>query len=187
MSDWRDEAACQGMGCKPFFPGRKDDPDRALKVCWTCPVRDACLADAMATPRGEDFGIRGGTLEADRDNARSNRTYPKPRPPKMKPCRTCKQPFVPARKTHRFCCQKCYRADPANREKERERARRYMAANGQARVVKGRIYRQTNRERLNAQRREQYATDPTVREKRLRQAGVQQPGAMRPLQLGEAS
>lgn len=36
----------------------------AKAICAGCPVRDACLADAVA--RGDEFAILGGTLPAER-------------------------------------------------------------------------------------------------------------------------
>jgi hypothetical protein len=58
---WR-RAACAAPGVDPelFFPapGQHGKAARAKRVCARCPVRTACLADALAT--GDEFGIRGG-------------------------------------------------------------------------------------------------------------------------------
>jgi len=61
--DWREHAACLGMDPDLFFPpetGGKAQARKAKAVCARCPVRGACLADAMP------FGIWGGTAERDR-------------------------------------------------------------------------------------------------------------------------
>ena len=66
---WYRWAACAGMPAELFFPD--DDPglgrvmEAAKHVCGRCPVRWACLADALAceTP-GERHGVVGG-LSAD--------------------------------------------------------------------------------------------------------------------------
>jgi len=61
---WREEAACRGMDPALFFPGPDEDPERALAVCRTCPVRDECLEWAIAAH--ERYGIWGGTTEQER-------------------------------------------------------------------------------------------------------------------------
>jgi WhiB family redox-sensing transcriptional regulator len=49
-----------------FFPakGEHGKAARAKQVCARCPVRAACLADAMATR--DQFGIRGGLTPNER-------------------------------------------------------------------------------------------------------------------------
>jgi WhiB family redox-sensing transcriptional regulator len=62
---WRWRAACARPGVDPelFFPegGR---PEPAKRICARCPVREACLADAIATR--DEYGIRGGTTPIER-------------------------------------------------------------------------------------------------------------------------
>lgn len=78
--DWRDHATCSGMdGDLWFAPGsggarEYDHLTEAKRICNTiCPVREACLADAMrdegAKPTTQRFGIRGGLTPAERDRA----------------------------------------------------------------------------------------------------------------------
>jgi WhiB family redox-sensing transcriptional regulator len=57
---WRDDAACRGEDTDMFFPAPSDvvTAAKAVAVCDTCPVSDACLRDALET--GEQHGIRGG-------------------------------------------------------------------------------------------------------------------------------
>lgn len=70
LGDWRDDAECLKID-KPvaervngFYPERSHaEAAKAKAVCKTCPVREACLAEAIAN--NEKFGIWGGmdTLE----------------------------------------------------------------------------------------------------------------------------
>lgn len=54
---WRDDAACIGVDTDLFYPDRAD-PAYALAICQDCPVRTACLTEALAA--GDQFGIWGG-------------------------------------------------------------------------------------------------------------------------------
>ncbi|MGW8358672.1 WhiB family transcriptional regulator [Streptomyces wedmorensis] len=67
-SRWFDRAACASQPRDLFFPQSRTHERRstpvALDVCGQCPVRDACLSHALATP--ERFGIWGGTTAAQR-------------------------------------------------------------------------------------------------------------------------
>jgi hypothetical protein len=69
-SGWRLRAACAARGVDPelFFPtpGQHGKATRAKQVCARCPVRAACLADALAAPPSEDHGIRGGLTPHER-------------------------------------------------------------------------------------------------------------------------
>ncbi|MEU2450074.1 WhiB family transcriptional regulator [Streptomyces sp. NPDC012765] len=57
---WSDRAACAGERLPEF----ESSTDAAKAICATCPVRPACLADAMAEEgtdgRGYRAGVRGG-------------------------------------------------------------------------------------------------------------------------------
>ncbi|MFV2196000.1 WhiB family transcriptional regulator [Nocardiopsis sp. LOL_012] len=55
---WSEWAACQGSDLNVFFSNGRHIQDRARAVCGRCPVRAACLADAIE--QGDQFGIRGG-------------------------------------------------------------------------------------------------------------------------------
>ncbi len=74
---WRRRAACAAPGVDPelFFPapGQHGKAARAKRVCARCPVRVACLADALAIPPGEDHGIRGGLTPKERQHQRLRR------------------------------------------------------------------------------------------------------------------
>lgn len=71
---WAEWAACAGMDTEDFFP-LGDGPataramEAAKQVCGRCPVRYACLTDALTreTP-GARYGVFGG-LSADEREA----------------------------------------------------------------------------------------------------------------------
>lgn len=56
---WRDEALCAQTDPEIFFPEKGQATGPALRVCAGCPVRAACLADALAR-RDTTFGVLGG-------------------------------------------------------------------------------------------------------------------------------
>lgn len=61
-SSWVERGACAVAG-SPFL-APKPDPDACKAVCGTCPVRDLCLAYAIAND--EPDGIWGGMTRAER-------------------------------------------------------------------------------------------------------------------------
>lgn len=66
---WRTSAACRALGrWGIFFPEADTGYDcrPAKAVCSTCPVQAPCLADALARPPGEDYGVYGGTTRKER-------------------------------------------------------------------------------------------------------------------------
>lgn len=59
MKPWWEQAACAGLPTDLFFGDARDHTDRAaaVRVCQSCPVRNECLEDDLATlgvdePRG---------------------------------------------------------------------------------------------------------------------------------------
>lgn len=68
-TEWRGRAACRNVDRDLFFPiGEKgrlvaDQIRRARIVCWDCPVRQPCLAEALRTG---STGIWAGTTEDER-------------------------------------------------------------------------------------------------------------------------
>jgi WhiB family redox-sensing transcriptional regulator len=68
---WREQAICAQTDPAVFFPEAGQHPDAARKVCIRCPVRAACLADAMASR--EAYGVRGGLTPKERRQLASTR------------------------------------------------------------------------------------------------------------------
>lgn len=77
---WRDRAACFGIPIEQFFPshGKRLSP-AAKRACAGCPVRQACLAEALDDPdvteadkRGVG-GFRGGMTSKARHSLRQGR------------------------------------------------------------------------------------------------------------------
>ena len=72
--DWRARAACRGSDPELFFPTAESGPVRAGQVaaakavCARCPVRAACLAEALARI---PYGIAGGLTEYERRRLRA--------------------------------------------------------------------------------------------------------------------
>lgn len=71
---WFEQAVCAGMDTEDFFP-LGDGPataramEAAKRVCGRCPVRFACLTDALAreTP-GRRYGVFGGLAADEREH-----------------------------------------------------------------------------------------------------------------------
>jgi hypothetical protein len=67
--EWREQAACRGVDPELFFPAAESGPTRtaqvaaAKAVCAGCPVRQECLAEALARI---PYGICGGLTEHER-------------------------------------------------------------------------------------------------------------------------
>lgn len=64
--DWREDAKCRGTDPETFAPvsDRLVDARPALAICQGCPVREACLDEALA--EGDDTTVRGGYTAAQR-------------------------------------------------------------------------------------------------------------------------
>jgi WhiB family transcriptional regulator, redox-sensing transcriptional regulator len=83
---WMQQAACTGKTADLFYPERHDavEVKYAVAICQACPVREQCLAHAIAT--GEDHGVWGGLTPGQRwDHAHGQAPRRKGRPPTMKP------------------------------------------------------------------------------------------------------
>lgn len=84
----------------------------ALVICDTCPLKDACLDDALPHKDSRSGVIRGGVAFYD-----NGKTIP-PRKPQPKPrerrCQTChvKLPGGRAQNSRKFCSDKCALARP---------------------------------------------------------------------------
>ncbi|MQA17269.1 MAG: WhiB family transcriptional regulator [Pseudonocardiaceae bacterium] len=79
---WFEQAACAGMDTEDFFP-LGDGPataramEAAKQVCGRCPVRFACLTDALAreTP-GRRYGVFGGLSADEREQLTTDDRQP---------------------------------------------------------------------------------------------------------------
>ena len=75
--DWRERAACRAHDPELFFPIGTSGPAvaqlaAAKAVCETCPVREPCLAWALATR--QESGVWGGLGEEERVSLRRRRS-----------------------------------------------------------------------------------------------------------------
>jgi WhiB family transcriptional regulator, redox-sensing transcriptional regulator len=61
--DWRDRAACAGIGYDLFFPEHNSGIGDARKVCRDCPVRAQCLTFAIETD--QRHGVWGGITQGE--------------------------------------------------------------------------------------------------------------------------
>jgi WhiB family redox-sensing transcriptional regulator len=71
--DWRARAACRDKDPELFYPVGDSGPAllqiaEAKSVCDSCPVRRACLAEALDS--GQDYGVWGGLTEDERRGLR---------------------------------------------------------------------------------------------------------------------
>lgn len=76
--DWREDALCRGQDTEKWFPAgapksevRERDTKAAKAVCFACPVRSECLAEAL--DMRELYGVFGG-LDEDERRRLSRRT-----------------------------------------------------------------------------------------------------------------
>jgi WhiB family transcriptional regulator, redox-sensing transcriptional regulator len=56
---WREAALCAQVDPELFYPGKGGPLGPARRICAACPVRAACLTDALTT-RDTSYGIRAG-------------------------------------------------------------------------------------------------------------------------------
>lgn len=73
VPEWHEDAACSGMDEALFFPPADTGPlgaawvEQAKAVCAGCPVRAACLAEAMTRePASARYGVFGGLTATER-------------------------------------------------------------------------------------------------------------------------
>ena len=60
--DWTTDAACSGYPPELWYPADSDTETQtnAVRICRTCPVRRACLIDAMTAEKGRQVSTRWG-------------------------------------------------------------------------------------------------------------------------------
>ena len=70
--EWTEIAACRGEPTDTFFPNAGEGYARARRFCFQCPVRMACLVDALGAERelsrrsGMRHGMFGGATPDER-------------------------------------------------------------------------------------------------------------------------
>jgi len=69
--DWRKEALCAQADPERWFPDKGGNPRPAQAICAICPVREECLADALAN--NETYGIWGGKTARQRQELAGRR------------------------------------------------------------------------------------------------------------------
>ncbi|MEX3101201.1 MULTISPECIES: WhiB family transcriptional regulator [unclassified Streptomyces] len=71
---WKDLAVCTAEDPEVFFPGPEDrlNTEYARQICMACPVREACLEDALQAEGGRSVrsrhGVYGGLSPKQRYN-----------------------------------------------------------------------------------------------------------------------
>lgn len=84
---WYHRGACKDMDLRLFFPELGETGEKARRICAGCPVRRACLDEAMQQEKGLGVtlrhGVRGGLTgperaEADQGPRRARRSRPLP-------------------------------------------------------------------------------------------------------------
>lgn len=101
-SRWRDDAACRNLADTHFDPWDSDDKAKephptAKQFCDTCPVRRACLIEAIS--RNEPYGTWGGlTLKQRRALTRAR---------KRVKCPICKGTLIAVTDEQTQACLSC--------------------------------------------------------------------------------
>lgn len=72
---WQLDAACAGSDPNEWYPPTSHTPASKAQreMCHGCPVKVACLADALATSPYDDHGIRAGLSAAQRRTLRDGK------------------------------------------------------------------------------------------------------------------
>lgn len=72
-ANWTIDAVCAQTDPEVFFPSKGGHGELAKRICLLCPVRNECLADAMA----DDLdGVWGGTTKKERRRLRNDSAEP---------------------------------------------------------------------------------------------------------------
>jgi WhiB family redox-sensing transcriptional regulator len=67
MDDWQSQALCAQTDPEAFYPEKGESARPAKRVCRACPVRPACLEEALS--RHEQWGVWGGMSAREPRNA----------------------------------------------------------------------------------------------------------------------
>jgi WhiB family redox-sensing transcriptional regulator len=74
VPEWHHRAACRDADVELFYPERGMSDRPAMLLCFSCPVRLACLSDALRRP--ERSGVWGGSTGRQRSVLRALRASP---------------------------------------------------------------------------------------------------------------
>lgn len=109
------------MDINIFFPPAGGDYERPRSVCQECPVREECLAEAMAreTSGWERHGMFGGLTPNQRGDLAGQRV-------RSEPCPVCATPFIPTR-GKKACSPRCSKVRYAKYFREWQRMNPGMA------------------------------------------------------------
>lgn len=103
MADWRVSAACSGRTDLDWIDPTQAQEAECRAICAACPVRVACLAEALSDP--DNMGIWGGTDWLERVYEDSGATLP---------VHGTRSAYV-----HGCRCQRCTAANTEYRRKDR--------------------------------------------------------------------
>jgi WhiB family redox-sensing transcriptional regulator len=68
---WTDDAICAQTDPEVFYPEKGVNPEKAKRICRSCPVVAECLEFALTTYQG--FGVWGGKSPIERREIRMHR------------------------------------------------------------------------------------------------------------------
>lgn len=111
--EWVQFAACARVDPELFFPDAGGFADAAISICAECPVRLACLADALhreSQPGAESWGVYGGMSARQRECLVGRRS--------SLPCPDCGEP-APINYNKPTVCGLCRHRRRVNRRLER--------------------------------------------------------------------
>ena len=170
---WMDKAICNDMDLSehdPFDPptGGKYQSfvDEALAICRQCPVREACLDDALRM--GDVYGVKGGKTGPERDAILNPKKVPEQRSAKKSGAQRRKDlgikttPRTEAEREKETARKRNQSASlteeqrAAKRERNREAVARYAATDRERKAERNRRYWASKGQTYNARRREQY-------------------------------
>lgn len=121
-ANWRDQASCKTRPDLNWYPGQGEQFDEQLAVCAGCPVRDDCIAEALAATEYDDLGIWGGMSQRQRTLLRRGQRNAKTRRP-VAECGT-RSGYMRHRKDGTVICEDCRAANAAYQREMKARNRR---------------------------------------------------------------
>lgn len=129
-NNWRQHAACLGIGGDVFYPGEPDEQlagtdatpeamEQAKEICQTCMVRFDCLQTALDT--GERHGIWGGLTWPERQRLLHEQGLPTPPPPPPPWIHGTTAGYARHKRHKQPPCPACQQAEMLSRQQLRNR------------------------------------------------------------------